>query len=283
MLAALVGKSLDNPPLAPRFFLWLVRELPQREELKNRAGMDLLHSIVSVFGKEELKAFHAQARTAFDPGGAVDRCIEKIDAEQAAHFIVTLDRIPTLERYRKDQTLDYIYRCQPQLRQKAGAADSFFATKESIEARRLEFERLVKVEIPQNTQELQRAKAHGDLRENFEYKAARAKQELLFSQVKTLYDQLASVKALDPSTVDTSKMYVGTRVLLAPDGHGGDPVVLTLLGPWESDPSRTILSYTARAAEPMIGKAVGAAVMFNEKQYIVSKIVKWTDAFDAAV
>ena len=59
--------------------------------------------------------------------------------------------------------------------------------------------------------EIRKAAAHGDLRENFEYKAAREKQEMLSSRAKNLHDELRRARALDAGGIDASAIRVGTR------------------------------------------------------------------------
>ena len=64
------------------------------------------------------------------------------------------------------------------------------------------------------------AKEHGDLRENFEYHAARQKHEYLSARIAQLADELSRSRALDPSKIDASEVRVGTRVRLR-DAAGG--------------------------------------------------------------
>ena len=51
---------------------------------------------------------------------------------------------------------------------------------------------------------------------------------------------------------------------------------ITILGPWDSDPSNDILSYLAPAVSGMLGARVGDRVRLNEKEFVVEKIGSWT-------
>ena len=148
-------------------------------------------------------------------------------------------------------------------------------TQEALEKKRLEFEKLVREDIPHATKEIQRTREYGDLRENFEYHAARHRQEMLSSRAKTLHDELSAVRVIDPATVDASKISIGTRVTLRPKDGGEALLTLTILGQWDSDPAKNVLSYTSAAGALLLNAALGATVVFNEKDYVVDKIEVW--------
>ena len=122
---------------------------------------------------------------------------------------------------------------------------------------------------------VRRAAAHGDLRENFEYHAARQRQEMLSSRAKTLHDELQRARALDPASIDPSVIRVGTRVQLTALHAGEMPLHLTILGPWDSDPAQGIVSYLAPAVDALMGKRVGDAVRFGEQDFRVARIDVW--------
>jgi len=143
----------------------------------------------------------------------------------------------------------------------------------ALARKRAEFDQLVRVEIPRNTEELRTAAAHGDLRENFEYKSARERQEMLSARAQRMHDELRRARAIDPSSIDPGAVRVGTRVHLT--AGTAAPVVLTILGPWDSDPARGIVSYLAPAVTPLLGKRVGEDVRFGEATYRVTEIAAW--------
>jgi transcription elongation GreA/GreB family factor len=212
-------------------------------------------------------------RKLFDDDGPVPLALVTIDEKQAKQLLTMLDRAPNLEDYRRERLAADVYSRFPQLKEKP-AETTFLTTAEALAAKRAEFEKLVKEDIPHNTEEMKRAKAHGDLKENFEYHAARARQEMLSSRAKTLYDHLTCARALDPAKVDASTIVVGTRVTLAPVS-GGEPYALTILGPWDSDPANHVVSYTAPAAAAMLGRKVGEQVEYDGTMYAVTGIAAW--------
>ena len=266
----LVGQALSGAEISPGLFLWVCTEMMRREELLARADWNLLCAIFDAVNNERLKPFHADLRALFDGGGAVDHIIKSIDRTRAEELLKMLDRDSRIEDYRKDQLRRFVRTSFPGAGEKKTV--DFYATAASIAQKNAEYDRLVRVDIPQNTLEIQRAKEFGDLRENFEYHAARARQELLSSRAKTLHDLLTIARVLDPATVDASIVNLGTRVHLEPSDSGGPSLSVTILGPWESEPDRNVYSYETPAVMPLLGVKPGAAVEFNGQSYVVGSI-----------
>jgi transcription elongation GreA/GreB family factor len=273
LLERLVADSFARPAEAPRLYLWLAQRIGERPELASRATWGFLEGLLAGLANQALKTHHAALRKLFDDDGPVPLALVTIDEKQAKQLLTMLDRAPNLEDYRRERLAADVYSRFPQLKEKP-AETTFLTTAEALAAKRAEFEKLVKEDIPHNTEEMKRAKAHGDLKENFEYHAARARQEMLSSRAKTLYDHLTCARALDPAKVDASTIVVGTRVTLAPVS-GGEPYALTILGPWDSDPANHVVSYTAPAAAAMLGRKVGEQVEYDGTMYAVTGIAAW--------
>jgi transcription elongation GreA/GreB family factor len=135
----------------------------------------------------------------------------------------------------------------------------------------------VKVEIPQNAEAIRVAREFGDLRENFEYHAARQKHEILGARAARLHAELAKVRVLDPASVDQSRVSVGTRFELEPVS-GGAARSVTILGPWESDPTRGIYSHQSEFARELLGLRAGDVVALDDGEYRVASLRPWTSA-----
>jgi|WetSurMetagenome_2_1015567.scaffolds.fasta_scaffold00017_26 transcription elongation factor GreA len=266
-----VRKALDSPAAFPHFYVWLCREMPSRPELKSRADAGFLVSLLRLLDDKSFKGYHATLRKLFDLGGAADWAATTLSSDEAARVLDLLNRDSGLEDFRKDRLREEIFHNHPHLHE--GKKQLVYVTKEKIEAKRDELRKLAAVDIPQNSREIQRTREYGDLRENFEYHAARARQEMLSSRAKALQDELANTRAIESNTVDASKISIGTTVRLR--DTGGGELSLTLLGPWDSDPSKNIISYTSAAGEAMLGAAKGSTVKYNEKEYVVEEITVW--------
>ena len=159
----------------------------------------------------------------------------------------------------------------PELR--APAREYLYATAEAIEAKRQEVIHLKQVELPANAIAMKTAKEHGDLRENFEYHAARQKHEYLSARIAQLADELSRSRALDPTKIDSSEVRVGTRVRLrASSGAERDA---TILGPWDSKPEEGIYSYQSEFAERLLGSHPGDRLNLSEGPVEVVSIAPW--------
>ncbi len=130
---------------------------------------------------------------------------------------------------------------------------------ESLEKRKDEYADLVNKRIPENSKDIQIAREYGDLRENFEFKSAKEMQAVLMRRKSELEVDLARAQGTDFSNVDTSVVSIGTQVELEEEG-GGKIDRWAILGAWDSDPAKGILSYQTAIGQVLLGKAVGEFV-----------------------
>jgi transcription elongation factor GreA len=150
-------------------------------------------------------------------------------------------------------------------------------TQRSYEMKQNELKYLMDVEIPNNSREIGVAMEKGDLRENAEYKFALEKQEFLKQQVKKLNEALNRAQILKFEDIKTNTVSVGTIVTL--NSLSEDKTEkFTILGPWESEPTKKVISYTSPMGETLLNKSVGDAVELgtknNKRRYKILKIEK---------
>ncbi|MDR1401813.1 MAG: GreA/GreB family elongation factor [Puniceicoccales bacterium] len=123
----------------------------------------------------------------------------------------------------------------------------------SLEAKRREYEILTKEKIPANKKATETARERGDLRENSEYKMARQDQETLLSRKSQLEEELRVAQVIDFSSVDTSMVSIGSRVKIK-QINSGEVTEYVILGAWDSDPAKNIISYKTNIAQALLGK-----------------------------
>jgi transcription elongation factor GreA len=136
---------------------------------------------------------------------------------------------------------------------------------------------ILEVEIPLNSKDIGKAMEKGDLRENAEYKAALEKQDLLNSTAAKIQAQLSEAQVFDESDVDTGSISFGTKVLLINlDNQESEEYII--LGPWESDPAKKIISYLSPIGAHLYAHEKGDEVEFslndNSFHYKVKDIEK---------
>ncbi|MBM3198447.1 MAG: transcript cleavage factor [Chlamydiae bacterium] len=131
-------------------------------------------------------------------------------------------------------------------------------------------QQIATVETVENAKEIEVARAHGDLRENAEFKAALEKRDRLQSELKTLSDQLNQARIL--SSQDIAKDIVGVGAVVHCKNNAGDNVTYTLLGPWDADPTNHILSFQSKLAQTMQGLVVGNSFTFQGETFTILSI-----------
>ncbi len=161
------------------------------------------------------------------------------------------------------------------------AADAAFTvSRESFEAAKREYEELVGKKIPENKQAIETAKEHGDLRENAEYKMARQDQDTLLARKAELDRDFARARVTDFSDVSTETVGIGSVVELR-EGSSGETRRYAILGAWDSDPDRNILSYLTPLGQALLGRKVGDKVETEidgvREVWTVESIGRWVD------
>lgn len=139
-------------------------------------------------------------------------------------------------------------------------AEGFLKTKERME-------QISTVETIENAKEIEAARSLGDLRENSEYKFALEKRSRLQGELKHLSEQLSRARVITQENIEEDEVSVGHVVTLQ-DPHG-KKVQYTLLGPWDADVEKGILSSQSKIAEAMLGKKKGESFIFREEPYKV--------------
>jgi transcription elongation GreA/GreB family factor len=123
----------------------------------------------------------------------------------------------------------------------------------SLEAKRKEYDVLVKEKIPANKKAIEVAREHGDLSENSEYKMARQDQDTLLSRKAQLEEDLKMAQVIDFSNIDTSMVSIGSVVRIR-RVDSDETTEYTILGAWDSDPAKNIISYRTTVAQALLGK-----------------------------
>jgi transcription elongation factor GreA len=122
-----------------------------------------------------------------------------------------------------------------------------------------ELKQLQTVERGKISKEIEVARAHGDLRENAEYHAAKEKQSHIEGRIVSLNDWIARAEVIDVSRLSGDKVVFGATVKLV-DVESQKEVTYTLVGELEADIKRRLISVTSPLARGLIGKAVGDLV-----------------------
>ncbi len=121
---------------------------------------------------------------------------------------------------------------------------------------------LREVDRPQNVKDIEEALAHGDLRENAEYHAAKDRQAQIDGMMKWTESQIASAEVIDPAKLSGFRVMFGATVTLyeSADEDETNPFRYQLVGEAESDLTEGRISYTSPIARALMGKEEGDEV-----------------------
>ncbi len=139
-----------------------------------------------------------------------------------------------------------------------------------------ELKRLKSTDRPQVIKAIAEARAHGDLKENAEYHAAKDQQGFIEGRIRELEAKLSNLQVIDVTEVDAKgKIIFGSTVELIDEGTGKG-TEYKIVGEDEADIKTGLISFTSPIARALIGKNEGDTINFSapggEKQYEVIEV-----------
>lgn len=135
-------------------------------------------------------------------------------------------------------------------------------TQNGADALREELKRLKKTERPRIVAAIEEARAHGDLKENAEYHAAKEEQGFNEGRINDIEGKLATAQIIDVARVGAQangRVVFGATLDLA-DEDTGDELTYQIVGEDEADIKNGMLSFASPIARALIGKTEGDVV-----------------------
>jgi len=147
-------------------------------------------------------------------------------------------------------------------------------TKQGIQDIKALLEQLKNKESPRIIQAIADARAHGDLKENAEYHAAKEEQGLIEARIAKLEGEVQNAQIIDVTTLpQNGKVVFGTTVTLL-DIDNDKTIKFTIVGESESDFSKGKLSYLSPIAKSIIGKNLNEVVETSTPGGIIDYEIK---------
>lgn len=138
-----------------------------------------------------------------------------------------------------------------------------------------ELKKLKTVERPKVIEDIAEARAHGDLSENAEYHAARERQSFIEGRIAELESQQSRVEVFDPSKMSGDTVKFGATVTVV-DEDTDEETTYQIVGEYEADLDKGLLSNTAPISRALMSKGVGDVVEVKtpkgSKSYEILKI-----------
>lgn len=136
-------------------------------------------------------------------------------------------------------------------------------TRQGADRLREELAHLKKTVRPEIIAAIAEARAHGDLKENAEYHAAREQQAFTEGRIQRLETTLSSAQVIDVAKLNaTGKVVFGATVRVA-DEESGEETRYQIVGDLESDLKHNRIAVSSPIARALIGKEEGEVVTLD--------------------
>ena len=139
-----------------------------------------------------------------------------------------------------------------------------------------ELKTLKSVERPRVITAISEARAHGDLKENAEYHAAKEQQGFIEGRIKEIEGKLANAQEVDITAINAQGKVVFGSTVAVIDLQNDQKITYRIVGEDESDIKLGMISYTSPIARALIGKSGGDEIIFQapggEKEYEILKV-----------
>jgi len=267
-LRTALERSVRQHSATSEMLVWLCNE---RHEWRELITPELLTAILSAVERDQSKTGARGSklqRLLLEDRQLLGDIFADADIAIARDAVRRLQLSPLFDELTKRSLLARIVKLYPELEsmitgaQPVEKAAPLIVSWSSLEKRRAEHEELVKKKIPENSKEIALARSYGDLSENFEFKAAKQMQAVLMRRKAELEQALHNARGTAFENPDTSRVSIGTIVTLR-DSDSGKEEAYTILGAWDGDPERNIISYQTAIGQALLGHKSGEFVTLN--------------------
>jgi len=301
LLISSLNTALDEQTIKAPVLLWMLkfRNLNKFEKLLSKMiNPRLLTAVFSAIDYESLKNATSRriplAEVLSDDRELLPDILDKGTEENAKDLAQALILNPGFEDLTKRSLLarfikkfssiqslvDGEDRRNASRQSSASTEDSLIVSKESYDRKLADLDILTKEKIPENSLAIEKAREHGDLKENAEYHMAKDDQKVLLARQAELQGELMRAKATDFSEAPIDSIGIGSVVELK-DLASGDQVTYTILGAWDSDPENNVLSYLTPLGQSLLGKKIEDEVQIdvegNDQVLVVESVSRWVD------
>ena len=286
-----LAKHINQHTASSELLLWFARE--RNEDFVDILGPEVFRAMLTAMERDQFNERRSNRLRDFilEDQQLLGELTASADIEVIKDLTRALKLSPVFDDMDKRSLLARLVKAHPavqslvsgeQTKQDSGLLVSW----ESLERRRAEYQELVQKKIPANSKEIAIARSYGDLRENHEYKAAKEMQKILMRQKEDLEAQFLRARGQDFSNAKTDVVGPGT-VVQATDLVTNQVETFTVLGAWDSDPDKGIISYLTPIGQALFNHKVGDEVEYElhgqKRHQRIEKIDAWkTEAAPAA-
>ncbi len=262
-----LARLISQHQASSELLLWLAKE--RSDTFADILGPEVFRAMITAMERDAFNEKKSNRLRDFilSDMELIEDLIGSADIETIKDLTRALQLSPSFDDMDKRSLLARIVKAHPAVQslisgeQHAKQDTTLIVSWASLERRKVEYEDMVKVQIPANSKEIAIARSYGDLRENHEYKAAKEMQKILMRRKSEIEAELGRSRGTDFANPKTDIVSVGTTVTVS--DSTGQRETYTLLGAWDGDPDKNILSYLTPLAQALMGRAAGVSVNFE--------------------
>jgi transcription elongation factor GreA len=292
-LAAALKRWQTEQNLRAPVLLWIAKNRHSKKFAKLLNDLitpRLLSAIFFAIDYEALQASSARriplADILSDDTELISDLLSTADPETARDLANTLMLNQGFEELTKKSLLARFIKLFPKI-QSLVAADAeskeeqLLVSRSSYDRRREEYDAIVSKKIPENSKAIAAAREHGDLKENSEYKMAKQDQHMLMAQKTLLEKELGRARITNFAEATVEQVSVGS-VVEVENTSSNQVTRYSILGAWDGNPEKNILSYKTPFGAALLGKKSGEVVTVktgaSEEDYKIVKISRYIDS-----
>src|ERR1044071_6965042 len=262
-----VARLISQHTASSELLLWLAKD--RNDSFADVLGPEVFRAMLTAMERDQFHERRSNRLRDFilDDQELLVELIGSADLEVIKDLTRALQLSPSFDDMDKRSLLARIVKSYPAIQslisgEQSQKESNLIVSWESLERRKNEYHELVEKKIPANSREIAVARSYGDLRENHEYKAAKEMQKLLMRRKGELENQLVRARGTDFANPRTDVVSIGT-VVHATDLATNQSQHFMVLGAWDSDPEKGLVSYLSPIAQSLLNRKVGDEVEFE--------------------
>jgi transcription elongation GreA/GreB family factor len=262
-----LARLISQHTASSELLLWLAKD--RNDSFADVLGPEVFRAMLTGMERDQFNERRSNRLRDFilDDQDLLVELIGSADLEVIKDLTRALQLSPSFDDMDKRSLLARIVKSYPAIQSLISGDQSqkesnLIVSWESLERRKNEYHELVEKKIPANSKEIALARSYGDLRENHEYKAAKEMQKLLMRRKGELENQLVRARGTDFANPRTDVVSIGT-VVNSTDLATNQAEHFMVLGAWDSDPEKGVVSYLSPMAQSLLNRKVGEEVEFE--------------------
>ena len=267
LLKETLARLVNQHTASTELLLWLGRE--RSDAFADILGPEVFRAMLTGMERDQFNEKRSNRLREFilDDHELIAELTASADIEVVKDLTRALQLSPVFDDMDKRSLLARLVKSHPAVQSLISGEQSkqdstMLVSWESLERRKAEYQELVQKKIPANSREIATARSYGDLSENHEYKAAKEMQKMLMRHKDELETQFTRARGTDFSNARTDVVSIGT-IVRAMDLGANQPETFTILGAWDSDPDKGVISYLTPVAQSLLNNKVGDEVEFE--------------------